>query len=65
MIEELEEDIGEIHSKYVRNELATILSRLVLIGAQPAEAVCLVAKIFDISMQEIYAHWENEEEDVR
>lgn len=59
MIEEVEELIGDIHSPYVRNELETILSRLVLVGVQPEEAVILVAKTFDLAYAEGYAQWED------
>lgn len=59
MIEGVEELIGEIHSKFVRNELETILSRLVLIGVQPEEAIIIVAKTFDLAYAEGYSQWED------
>lgn len=54
MIDELEEMIGEIHSPAVKNSIESTLTRLVLIGVQPDEAVQIVRTIWECTLEELY-----------
>lgn len=54
VLEQLEEYIGEISSPIVRNSIETILTRLVLIGTMPDEAVQIVRTIWDCTLEELY-----------
>lgn len=54
MLEKLEDLVGDFKNPLVRNELATVLSRLVLCGVQPDEAVLLVQTVFENAIEELY-----------
>jgi len=54
MFQHLEELIGEIKNPSVKGELETVLSRLVLCGIQPDEAVLLVQTVFENVIEELY-----------
>ncbi len=60
MIDELEEKIGEILSPTVKNSLETVLTRLVLIGTMPDEAVEIVKTVWECTLEECYAPFNEE-----
>lgn len=52
-IEKLEELVGDIHSPTAREDLESVISRLILVGVQPEEAILLTEKIWLAVYQEI------------
>lgn len=55
MIDKLEEMIGEIKSPSVKNSIETVLTRLVLIGTMPDEAIEIVRTIWECTIEDCYS----------
>jgi hypothetical protein len=53
-LEKLEEKIGRIHSKIAREDIETVLSRLILMGITPEEAILLVEKTHSAILHDLY-----------
>jgi hypothetical protein len=56
LLDRLEEEIGEINSERVRNELESVLTRMIAVGFMPEEAILLISKVWDLSIEDWYGH---------
>lgn len=54
LLDRLEEEIGDVHSARVRNELESVLTRMIAVGFMPEEAIYLIAKVWDLSIEDGY-----------
>lgn len=53
-LEQLEEKIGPIHSEESREDIESVLTRLVVTGIMPEEAVLLTEKLYNAILADLY-----------
>ncbi len=55
MLDLLEEEIGDINSAEIRNQLESVFTRLVSVGISPEESVYLIATVWDLAIEDGYS----------
>ena len=51
---EIEEIVGTIYRKEVRDEILAVIGRLSLMGISPSESVILISKLWQNILSELY-----------